>query len=66
MFKYKCELLPHMEPKPAVATAEIAETDVMAAVEEGVTDTFIIADIGQDGAFLTTPLEEAASLPAWR
>ncbi len=38
----------------------------MASVEEGPTSRFIVADVSQDDAFLTLPLEDAASLPAWR
>jgi len=50
-----------------VAEAEVAANfEVMASVEDGPTETFIIADVSRDGAYLTVPLEEAASLPAWR
>jgi len=50
-----------------VAEAEVAvNSEVMASVEDGPTETFIIADVSRDGAYLTVPLEEAASLPAWR
>jgi histidinol dehydrogenase len=38
----------------------------MASVEDGPTETLVIADISRDGAYLTVPLEDAASLPAWR
>ncbi|WP_436936360.1 DUF7556 family protein [Halovenus marina] len=55
-----------MEPETAVPAAVEADTEVMAAVEEGPTDQFIIADVTRDGAYLSTPLEDAASLPAWR
>ena len=55
-----------MEPK-GVAEAEVAaDAEVMASVEEGPTETFVIADISRDDAYLTTPLADAASLPAWR
>ena len=55
-----------MEPDTA-APVEVAENaEVMASVEEGPTDTLIIADIAQDDAYLTLPLVDAASLPAWR
>jgi hypothetical protein len=50
-----------------VAQAETgAETEVMAAIEEGPVETFIVADVGRDEAYVTVPLSEAASLPAWR
>jgi hypothetical protein len=50
-----------------VAEAEVAEdTEVMASVEDGSTETFIIADVSRDGAYLTVPFDDAASLPAWR
>ncbi|MEF8813797.1 MAG: hypothetical protein V5A55_08265 [Halovenus sp.] len=55
-----------MEPDTAVASAGAGETEIMAAVEEGPVDTFVIADVDRDGAFLTTPLADAATLPAWR
>jgi hypothetical protein len=49
----------------AVAT-EAEGTEVMASVEKGRSDTFIVADISCDGAYVTLPLEDAASLPEWR
>ncbi|MFB6308519.1 MAG: hypothetical protein ABEH35_04240 [Haloarculaceae archaeon] len=55
-----------MEPD-TVAQAEVAaDADVMGSVEHGQTDQYIIADISRDGAYMTLPLEDAASLPAWR
>ena len=49
------------------ASEEVAaDAEVMASVEEGPTETFVIADISRDDAYLTTPLADAASLPAWR
>jgi len=55
-----------MEPD-TVAKAEVpADTEVMASVENGQEDTFIIADVSADDAYLTLPLADAASLPAWR
>jgi hypothetical protein len=51
-----------------VAEAQVAcddeERTVMASVEDE--KTLIIADVTQDDAYLTLPLEAAASLPAWR
>jgi len=50
-----------------VASVEVAsDAEVMASVEEGDVDEFIIADVTQDDAYLTVPLDEAATLPAWR
>jgi hypothetical protein len=50
-----------------VAKAEVAaDAEVMASVEQGTTDTFIIADVTTDDAYLTLALNDAASLPAWR
>jgi len=55
-----------MAPK-GVAEAEVAtDAEVMASVEDGSTETFVIADISRDDAYLTAPLADAASLPAWR
>jgi hypothetical protein len=38
----------------------------MAAIEDGPVDEFILADVSRVGAFVTMPLNDAASLPAWR
>jgi len=38
----------------------------MASVEDGPTARFIVADVTKDDAYLTLPLQDAASLPAWR
>ncbi|MFB6222743.1 MAG: hypothetical protein ABEH86_03595 [Haloarcula sp.] len=43
-----------------------ADAEIMASVEEGPSDKFIVADVTKDDAYLTLPLEDAASLPAWR
>ena len=56
----------HMESDSVVASEHAADADVMAAVEDGPVSQFIIADIAHDDAYLTLPLSEAASLPAWR
>jgi hypothetical protein len=40
--------------------------DVMASVESEPTETFVIADVSRDGAYLTMALEDAATLPGWR
>jgi len=55
-----------MESDSVVPAEVAADTEVMASVENGHVDEFIIADISQDGAYMTLPLDEAASLPAWR
>jgi len=55
-----------MESDTVVPAEVAADTEVMASVESGPVDQFILADISQDGAYLTLPLDEAASLPAWR
>jgi hypothetical protein len=56
--------LPYMEPGAAAASE--AEDRIMAAVEDGPVDQFVLADISCDGAFLTCPLADAASLDTWR
>ena len=40
--------------------------EVMAAVEDGPTQRLVLADVSREDAFLTLPLEDAASLSAWR
>jgi hypothetical protein len=55
-----------MEPDTVVPSEVAADANVMASVEEGPTDQFILADISRDDAFVTLPLDDAASLPAWR
>lgn len=50
-----------------VAKEQLAtDAEVMASVEAGQEDTFIIADVTKDEAYMTLDLDEAASLPAWR
>lgn len=49
-----------------VPTRVVANADVMAAVEDGPVERFVIADVTTDEAYLRLPLAEAASLPAWR
>ncbi|MEF8886498.1 MAG: hypothetical protein V5A30_01735 [Haloarculaceae archaeon] len=55
-----------MEPDTIPASAVETDPEVMAAVEDGPVQTFVIADVSQDDAYLTLPLADAASLPAWR
>lgn len=51
----------------AVDSATVAaNTEVMAAIEEEPIEQLVLADISTDNAYLTVPLEEAASLSAWR
>jgi hypothetical protein len=51
----------------AVAGTEVeADGRVMAAIEDGPVAKFVLADVTRDGAYVTLPLSEAASLPAWR
>ena len=55
-----------MEPD-TVAKAEVAaDAEVMASVEADEEETLIIADVTTDDAYITLPLADAASLPAWR
>ena len=61
-----CYMFTHMESDTVARTEEQLESEVMGAVEEGPRDEFILADISTDDAFITVPLDEAASLPAWR
>jgi hypothetical protein len=55
-----------MEPETAVQAKADTGGRIMAAIEDGPVETFIIADISTDDAYLTLPLADAASLPAWR
>jgi len=55
-----------MEPDATVASELEAGAEVMAAVEDGPVQTLVIADVSTDDAYLTLPLSDAASLPAWR
>ena len=54
----------HMGSDTVVSTEVAADAEVMAAVEDET--EFILADISRDDAFMTVPLTDAASLPAWR
>jgi len=63
---YGCYILTHMEPDATVASELEAGAEVMAAVEDGPVQTLVIADVSTDDAYLTLPLSDAASLPAWR
>jgi hypothetical protein len=55
-----------MESDAVDPTAVEADTEIMAAIEEGSIDRLVIADISTDDAYITAPLGTAASLPAWR
>jgi len=51
----------------AVAASEAATDDrVMAAVEDGPVERFVLADVSRDEAFLTCPVADATSLDTWR
>ena len=55
-----------MAPEQVAEAQLVRNSEVMASVEDGSTETFVIADISRDDAYLTVPLTDAASLPAWR
>ena len=55
-----------MESDSVVQTEVTADAEVMSSVDDGPVPEFVIADISQDDAYLTLPLDDAASLPAWR
>ncbi len=59
-------MLSHMAPDTVAHTEVAADAEVMASVEDGETETFVLADVTTDDAYITLPLAEAASLPAWR
>lgn len=63
---YGCYILSHMESDTVVPVEVAADAEVMAAVEAGPDERFIIADVSRDDAYITLPLENAATLPAWR
>jgi len=44
-----------MESNTVAKTEAATDADVMASVEAGQEDTFIIADVSTDGAYLTLP-----------
>ncbi|WP_167880007.1 DUF7556 family protein [Halorhabdus rudnickae] len=50
----------------ALAADSRSDGEVMASIDEGEADVFVIADVTRDGAYLSTPLSEAATLSAWR
>lgn len=55
-----------MESDSVARSSLASDAEVMASVEEGPTSRFIVADVTQDDAYITLPLQDAASLPAWR
>lgn len=55
-----------MEPDVVEPVGVEAGTEVMGAIEQGPVEQFIISDVTTDDTYLTVPLAEAASLPAWR
>ena len=61
-----CYIFSHME-SDTIPEAELKrESEVMAAVEDGDVETFVLADVSRDEAYLTVPLTEATSLSAWQ
>ena len=56
----------YMGSDTVIQTGAAANSEVMAAVEDGPRETFVLADISKDDAFVTMALDDAASLPAWR
>lgn len=48
----------------ALAVDGRSDGEVMAAVDGD--EAFVIADVTRDEAYLSVPLEDAASLPDWR
>lgn len=59
-------MLSRMESDSVVTAGDVADAEVMAAVEEGPDAEFVLADVSRDDAYLTVALADAASLPAWR
>lgn len=59
-------MLTRMESDTVVSSELAEDAEVMAAIEDGTVDEFILADVSRDDAFVTMPLTDAASLPAWR
>lgn len=56
-----------MSQKTDAVAAVAEDAEVMASVETSPTgDTYILADITRDDAYVTLPLEDAAALPEWR
>jgi hypothetical protein len=55
-----------MESDTVLPATMARDAEVMAAVEDGPVETFVLADISTDEAYVTVPLADAASLPAWR
>jgi hypothetical protein len=55
-----------METDAVPASGVGTDAEVMAAVEDGPVQTLVIADVSRDDAYLTLPLGDAVSLPAWR
>jgi len=65
-FMCGCEIISHMESDAVDPAAVAAGTEVMAAIDDGPVERFVLADISTDEAYLTVPADEAASLSAWR
>ncbi len=61
----ECHMLSHMESDTVVAEMD-GNAEVMAAVEDGAVEQFVLADVTRDGAHVTLPLADAVSLSDWR
>jgi hypothetical protein len=61
-----CYMFSHMESDTISEAEPGSEPEVMAAVEDGDVETFVLADVSRDEAYLTVPLTEATPLSAWR
>lgn len=55
-----------MEQDTLSQTTAGSDTEVMAAIESGDVEQFVLADISRDDAYLTMPLTESASLTSWQ
>ena len=66
VFIYECYILSCMESDAVESTATEASPKIMAAIESGTVDRFVLADVNSDGAYMTVPLAEAATLSNWR
>jgi hypothetical protein len=55
-----------MESDSVVTADGVTDAEVMAAVDEGPVEEFVLADVSRDEAYVTVALADAASLPAWR
>jgi hypothetical protein len=59
-------MMTHMATNGVGTTDNSGDTNVMASIEDGHVDRFVIADVTRDDAYLTLPLVDAACLSTWR